>query len=469
MNKLVSSISNVNKAKKTTTTNGMKARVSTANSNLDLFFKIGGSRGTNILPDFINAYAENQEHALKIAMWSRDIREGAGERQTYLDIIKYLEAVNVSDAMVLVKKVSELGRFKDLFSIDYENIDLQNLAFEIVKNAIFNENNALAAKWTPRKGDLANKFRKYLGLTPKEYRQTLKDYSHTLEQKMSSNLWNEIEYSHVPSVAMSRNKKAFLKHDEDRFNSYKTKLQKGETKVNAGAIYPYDILKSLNVGGDKVVAQAQWEALPNFLDDKKILAMLDMSGSMMQDIGTSNITARDIASSIGIYIADKTQGAFKNITMTFSESPEFVNLKGDLLNKHKQVTKCNALNTDLEAAFGYLLEFSMLNNVPSEDMPEYLLIVSDMQFDDSSIRGKSVSALKMIESKYLKSGYKMPKIVFWNLVAHENVPSKFNKDGVALISGFSPSIMKSVLSAKDFNPLDVMLETINKERYSIER
>jgi hypothetical protein len=75
--------------------------------------------------------------------------------------------------------------------------------------------------------------------------------------------------------------------------------------------------------------------------------------------------------------------------------------------------------------------------------------------------------MQMIARKYADAGYSMPNIVFWNLNAHDNVPAKFNENGVALVSGFSPAIVKGVLAADldDFTPEAIMLKTIMSERY----
>jgi hypothetical protein len=78
------------------------------------------------------------------------------------------------------------------------------------------------------------------------------------------------------------------------------------------------------------------------------------------------------------------------------------------------------------------------------------------------------SAMEMIERKYKDSGYNVPGIVFWNLNARSgNVPVKQDKKGVALVSGFSPAIMKSILGAEDLDPVNVMLATINSPRYAV--
>ena len=98
-------------------------------------------------------------------------------------------------------------------------------------------------------------------------------------------------------------------------------------------------------------------------------------------------------------------------------------------------------------------------------MPKMLLILSDMQFNQC-VRHDD-SAMEMIERKYRDAGYEMPAVVFWNLNSNDNVPVKSDKSGVALVSGFSPSIMTSLLSAdpQEFTPEGMMMKTIMADRY----
>lgn len=90
-----------------------------------------------------------------------------------------------------------------------------------------------------------------------------------------------------------------------------------------------------------------------------------------------------------------------------------------------------------------------------------------MQFDQC-VTGARDTAMQMIERKYEQAGYKVPNIVFWNLVARgNNIPVDYRKDGTALVSGFSPSLMTSILGAKKFTPETIMLEAIMKDRYNL--
>ena len=96
-------------------------------------------------------------------------------------------------------------------------------------------------------------------------------------------------------------------------------------------------------------------------------------------------------------------------------------------------------------------------------MPTTILIMSDMEFDAAT---DDFTAFEMIENKFHNAGYKMPKIIFWNLVSgNKNFPVQKNQKGAGLISGFSPSILKSILIGKGSDPIEIMLNALNSSRY----
>jgi len=448
------------------TANGMKARKSTANACVDLFYNIGASRGKNIIPAFTAAYVENPVIAGRIALWSRDVRGGAGERKIFRDVLLELTKNDTDRARSLMAKVPELGRWDDLLVLI--GTDLESSAFEMIKNAL-DAKNGLCAKWMPRQGDVAVKLRNFLGYTPKRYRKTLVELTKVVEQQMCAKEWDKITYDHVPSVAASRYQKAFTKHDPEGYQKYRDGLATGETKVNASTLYPYDVIKSLRMGDEKV-SLAQWEALPNYVGDANILPMVDVSGSMHCPAGGSGSKSGtmciDVALSLGLYLADKNKGKFKNTFLTFSHQPQLLHLKGNLVQKMYQMDGSDwGMSTNLHAAFNKVLSVAVENNVPQSEMPETILILSDMQFNQCT--NYDDSAMEMIARKYTDKGYELPKIVFWNLNAsYGNVPVKSNHPNVGLISGFSPAIMKSVLAAEDFTPEGIMMKTIMVDRYN---
>jgi hypothetical protein len=470
MNAFVTAIAN----QEARTTNGMKARKSTANKAVDLFYKIGASRGKNIVVDFTAAYVENQDVALRIAQWARDVRGGAGERQLFRDILVHLEKHNPDAALALLKKVPEVGRWDDIFV--FSTPALKSAAYTMLGDAL-RAQNGLAAKWTPRKGKIAAEIRAFFGMTPKQYRKSLVAMTRVVETQMCSGDWDNINFSHVPSVAARNYKKAFGRHTP-KFAEYVAALVKGTpgVKVNANAIFPHDVLKGvINTYGSTLNkteldhVTAQWDALPNYVGDASILPLVDVSGSMSCPAGKSGaVTCMDVAVSLGLYLADKNKGAFKDTFLTFSTKSELLTLKGDIVQKINQMVKSKwDMSTNLHSAFNKILDVAVKGAVPQSDMPAMVLILSDMQFDQC-VRNDD-SAMQMIERKFEAAGYTVPKVVFWNLNAGDNVPVKSDKSGAALVSGFSPAIMASLLGAdvEQFTPEGIMLKTVMVDRYKL--
>lgn len=458
------------------TDNGMKARKSTANACVDLFYKAGASRGKNIVGDFVAALVENEDIALRIALWLRDARGGAGERELFRQVLKYLET-NRPELLTekLLLAVPELGRWDDL--LVFETVTFKTAVFSLIRKAL-DSGNGLCAKWMPRKGVLANQLRNAFGWSPKFYRKRLVELTKVVETQMCAKQWDAINFSHVPSLASARYKKAFNRNT-GKYAEYVMSLVKGdnpEVKVNAGAVFPYDVLKGLissySRSYDKVETDLiikQWEALPNFVGDANILPLVDVSGSMTTNVGGSkSLNCLEVAVSLGLYLADKNSGAFKDTFLTFSGNPELLNLKGNVVQKITQMSKSKwEMNTDLVKAMSKILEVAVTGGVSQEDMPKMLLILSDMQFDECAKFDDS--AMEMIKRQFTSAGYEVPLIVFWNLNSHDNVPVKHNAKGVALVSGFSPSIVKAVLAAnmEDFTPEAIMLKTVMQDKYAL--
>lgn len=462
----------------TFTTNGMVAYASSGNALTDLFSKIGASRGKNIIPDFVAAFVEDSALATRIALWARDVRGGAGERKIFRDILQHLETASPDTLEKIFAKIPELGRWDDLFVFNTKQF--KDMAFSMVRDALLN-NDGLCAKWCPReksaKKQIASELRTFLGWTPKFYRKRISELTKVVEQQMCANQWDDINFSHVPSLAHSRLKKAFGRHTS-KYGEYVAALTRGDTsvKINAGAVFPYDVLKGVSNWNwrhdftktelDAIIAQ--WNALPNFVGDAKILPLVDVSGSMTQQVGkNSAVTCMDVAVSLGLYLSDKNTGPFNGTFLTFSSAPKLIHLEGNIVQKVQQMVGSEwGMSTNLEAALRKILTVAIQGNVPQEEMPEFLLILSDMQFN-ACVKNAYSSALDMVRSEYASAGYTMPNVVFWNLNSHDNTPAKCNEEGVALVSGFSPAITKAVLEAdrNQFTPMGIMMKTIMNPRY----
>jgi len=264
-------------------------------------------------------------------------------------------------------------------------------------------------------------------------------------------------------------KNAFNEHNPAGFADFLKKVESGEVKINAGAIYPYEILRSIVKQTNEIGIKSldlQWKAMPNFLEgnEHKGLVIADTSGSM------SGLPLL-VSISLAIYFAERNVGPFKDVFLTFSNSPEFHTIVGNnLKEKYDSLDQGGwDQNTNLQLAFDLILSTAVKNKVPAKDMPTVLYIVSDMEFD-SACGDNAYTNYETIKNKYENAGYKLPTIVFWNVNStNNNNPVTVDDKGTVLVSGCSPSILTSILGNKEIekiDPLMVMLNKLNEERYN---
>lgn len=344
-----------------------------------------------------------------------------------------------------------------------------------LQHIIMNAQNC--AKWMPRKGASAAKIRNLFRMSPKMYRKTLVNATKVVETQMCAKDWENIRYEHVPSVAMARYTKAFGRNSTQTYPAYVAALQSGEVKAKAAALFPYDVVRTVK-NGDATVADAQWKELPDFIDsDAKLLPIIDVSGSMCTQV-SGKTSAMDIAVSLGIYLAERNKSVFKDMFVTFHTHPKFVKIRpGSIQQKITQVENADwGGSTDLQAAFNLLLQTAVSNSVPAEDMPTYLFIVSDMEFNMATGRygywnhpSKQDTNFSQIDKKYQAAGYVRPNVIFWNVAARaKNIQVEFDQNKTAMISGFSPSIVRPVLNAEAITPRKIMEMAVMNPRYDVD-
>lgn len=447
----------------TRTTNGMPAFKSTGDAHLDLFSKIGDARKLDISGVFAKAMRENQEIAMRTLLWARDVRGGAGERQTFRTLAGSLVRYDAEGIEGFMRVIPEVGRWDDLFI--YFGTKYEKEALFIIEAGLAAQD-GLCAKWMPRQGPIAAKIRNHLDLTPKQYRKMLVGMTNVVESQMCSRQWDAIEYPKVPSKAIGQYSKAFGRHDPIGFTAFKQRANAGEVKVNAGAVFPCDVVSLLN--RDAQLAEAQWKNLPDYTEgsDERLMCVVDVSGSMSSPAGQGSVTCMDVAISLGIYTSQRMNGIFKDSFITFTDKPTVVKATGSLSDRVRAAKQHVGYSTNLEGVFDAVLKTAVQYNLPEDQMPTKIVILSDMQFN-AQIRDFNASVMQMIKRKYEKAGYKMPALVYWNIGAakYGNSPFTVNEMGACIVSGFSPSILTAILGG-EVDSRSVMLKAIGKERYN---
>lgn len=469
-------------SKWTKTENGADAKNTTDSTLLDMFATIGSMRTRSegeIIKKFELAFQEDPLGAMRCLFYARDIRGGLGERRVFRVLLTYIAEKHKNELEKNLRLVPEFGRFDDFYYL--VGTPLEDRMWECVKKQLSldiinmqdNEPCSLLAKWLKKADASSPNTRKTgiytakkLGMSVYDYKRLcvkLRRYIDVVEQRMSANGWNTINYPAVPSRAMMNYRKAFARHDEERFNEYLNKVQSGEQKINSATLYPYDIVeKILYRHEDSKVLEAQWDNLPDYVDgDMNAVVMADVSGSMY---------GRPLATSVGLalYFAERNKGAYHNLFMTFSGEPQFVEVKGDTITEKVNFIS-NAswgYNTDLEAALLKILDVAVENDCSQEEMPKSLIIVSDMEIDIATGQKRRENFYDYVNRLYAEKGYKVPNVVFWNVDSrHDVFLADKSRKGVQLVSGQSASTFKNLIGCVDKTPVEMMYSVLNGERY----
>ena len=488
------------KANIKSTENGARTYESSGSHCLDLFATIGALRKADdeeINSRFVRAYFENPDLAMKILFFARDIRGGLGERRVFRVALNWLAKNEPESVIKNLKYIAEFGRYDDLLSLMETPCEYEMIMFikhQLEKDLDAAENGdavSLLAKWLPSVNTsnidtkrFGKKLAKSLGLSEKEYRKALSLLRSRI-QIIENNLREKdytFDYEKQPSNALLKYKEAFLRYDNERYSAFIADVCAGKKKLNAANIAPYELVKQYianrSIWGikddsfldilsseQKSVINATWDSIPDYCNGENALAVIDTSGSMYSSL--YQVPPASVALSLGIYLAERNKGCFKNHFIMFSKRPQLIELKGEtFIDKLRYAVSFNEIaNTNLESVFDLILGAALEHNAAQEELPAKLIIVSDMEFD-SCVDNASAVNLENANAKFKAAGYKLPQVVFWNVASrNRQQPVRQNEAGVALVSGVTPRIF-SMVAGDLISPYELMMETLGNKRYN---
>ena len=466
----------------TITENSALTLKSTGSECLDLFATIGALRNSEpeeIATRFLRAFAENPTLALRTAFYARDIRGGLGERKAFRVILGWLAQNSPSSVVKNIALIPEYGRYDDLLSL--LETPCASSALSLIKTQLqtdtASETPSLLAKWlpsinasNPQTRQLAKKIAASLGMSLKSYRQTLsalRKRISIIENYLRTKDYS-FDYSKQPSKAMLKYRQAFSRNDNDRYQKFLQDVAQGKATLHTGTLAPYEIIMPIFTNGmmsddERNALNTTWNAQEDFTGGKNALAVVDGSGSMY---GGTVIYPIAVAEALGIYFAERNKGEFRNHFITFSQTPQLVEIKGsDIVEKVNYCAIYNEVaNTNIQAVFELILNTAVKHNIPQNEMPESLYIISDMEFDYCT-EDSSMTNFEYAKQLFAEKGYTLPQVVFWNVDSrNQQQPVSRNEQGVILVSGVSPRIF-AMLQNGNLSPESYMLEVLNSERY----
>ena len=489
---------------------------STLNFNLDMFAYSSRDPKQDYEKNknrFKNALIENDKTALANLLYTLDIRNGKGERALFKSYFYTLIEMNKDCAIQILPYIPELGRWDYVF--EGIGTEIEENVYELIRAYLmmdiknYNENKpvSLLAKWLPsikthnKKNYFAVKLAKKLNLTEKEYRKILsklRDSLNIVEKHITNKEYEKIEYISVPSKAMVKYKNLFFTKDEVRFKEFIEELKDSkkakydnlfmndfakmylDNLMKIGINYFYErtikeacrllfnnfFLKDLeensqillqNFKNEKNLINTMWKKQSKIEFDKNVLVIADTSGSMEG-------TPFETAISLAIYISQNNKSEeWRNkfiifssdcIEYSYDKDAEFT----DIIDNIPLIAE----NTNIDKVFKKILNDSIEKNLPQLDE---VIIISDMEFDMVQDK-KDMSNFKHWKSEFAKYNYELPKIIFWNVARNvESFPVTKLDYGTCLVSGYSKNILKSIIDIENFDPIDIMLKTLEKKNY----
>lgn len=482
------------------TENGANGFRSSGSELVDLNFKVGARHGNVDATDiakFDRAIGQDPAAAARWLFMLRDVREGMGERLSFEILFSHLWEKDMETARKLITLIPEYGRWKDMIDLMdlTEDKELESLVIEIIgrqlredmENSVSGKPISLLAKWMPSvnsSGKARAKARKIcnaLEVTFAAYRKAIAVLRRKLdvtEVKTCGNRWDEIDYGKVSSNANLRYAKAFDRHDGERRRQYLNDLSEGKAKMNAKNLFPYEIYTEyIGLEREDPSLEAMWKNLKDIGDIGSTMVVVDGSFSMRTLVGQGWTSAIDVSRSMGIYFAERCKGEYKDKVIEFAHNPQFIDLSGcgSLFEKQSEIEShcANHGNTNIEMVFDIILDTALRNGIPQEEIPERVLIISDMEFDRAArmdwlphetAMSRLNTLFEEISKRWEDNGYRMPGLSFWNVSSRSNtIPVGMNECGATLISGFSPNAIRIAMSGQ--SPIEALMSAIESKRY----
>lgn len=487
------------------TENGQPSYSTTGNKFVDLFVMcVRNADLSTLIPLFKECFLSDETLSIAILLHLRDARNGKGEKDLSYALLIWLRKYFPRYYISNLEEMINMGYYKDLVKIAgivyvkslpflYEEngkeeiLEIQILAELLSRDIdVLREKNTrltLVGKWVPSEKTffdsrengrlahrLAHSLAKIRGYDDEEnhtilcrYRKSVSDIRKRLkivEAKMSQKDWDSIEYDQVPGKAHLRYRDAFLRHSQQRYEEYLDQVRSGEKSIHTNTLQPHEIVGNVmkDSSPDATLEEMWNDMIDNYTDSinnpfEDTLAIVDVSGSMTG-------TPMEVSIALGLFVATLTTGKWKRKCITFSQKPQLFTIKGkDLFSKVKSLKGMDwGANTDLIKVFELLIEKYNEGYHPLKT----LFIFTDMQFDNAChVKIKSIYTL--IQEMFEDFNYPSPNIIFWNLRGgNSSFPTMIEHKNVALLSGFSPTLLKEFMNDPDDiniqNLLDKILE-----------
>lgn len=478
------------------TENGAPSHSSTMDARLDLFVKTVRDVQDECLLELVDrSWEVDPLDTLKILFNWRDCRGGKGDYRGFLvamvHILKKGEEGAGAWFLANFKAIPEYGSWLDLVKLWHmvdevakgeimacirEQVEEDAKILTDVENSGEKKSISLLAKWMPtegckwdRGGEKAEgrgpsfvaefcKFKIKKAFYRKELLTPMRAHLKLVETRLCAKQFDQIDYESVPSVAMKKYRKAFLRNDKAGFEDYLAQVTKGTKTIKAGQVYPHDLVRHyLGGGAFDAVIEEQWKAIKASVDEcgafEGAVCVCDVSSSM-------DGTPLQVCIALGL-LGLSPGGCGREQVITFDSHPVLHKISS-AESLEEQVRVLSQIpwggNTNFEKTMDLVLTLEGVKRV---------FVFSDMQFDQAFCSGgRAASHFDLARAKFETAGRPMPEIVFWNLRGNtSDFPVTTDDRGVVMLAGYSPALLGALTSGSELSPLTMMLGIIRGARY----
>ncbi|KAK3269300.1 hypothetical protein CYMTET_22254 [Cymbomonas tetramitiformis] len=497
------------------TEKGAPSHSTTTSACVDVFFKfVRDLPEENVHSMCEAAWNESPKDLLKLILYTRDCEEGKGEKLLAYQALVWLH--NAHGALLprllplLASDEVHFGYWKDLLTVTLEvkkasgwnrealraspvfqkvvELFAERLTSDLELLGSDESRVSLCGKWAPtpkchhdKRAGFVDAIAKRMFPGEHAYRSKYSKALHQLRQRaevpelcFSEKRFGELDFERMPGLCLKRHRKAFERNCPEHWAKYTEALAAGKADIKVKMLYPYEIVQPyLSASGTATVddvVEAQWRKkveevrASGALAARRIMPICDVSGSMTCD------DLRPLLNSIslGLLIAEVADGPLASHVFTFDTTPKLVHIDGEtLLARAQQVLGMGwGGATNFAETFRACLAFMKQNKVAVEEAPEVFLCISDMQFDAAAGSSWGQTNFDHIAGLYREAGYPMPTLWFWNVRGSTpDFPVLADQPGVAMVSGYSPSVLKLLLEGSEPTPYLVMRQALASPRY----
>jgi hypothetical protein len=495
MNMFVSSLTKMN----TVTQNGALSNSSTGDSILDYFAKCGSYRNRPqalVNADMASIFGTDNSLALRCVLYNRmitrkpvgveveEVQKGMGNKDEFIKSLVWLELNRPELLYNNIHLIPIISRWSDLWYDSqvtklnhYVNTDY---VYPLVLSAMADKTkSALLAKYLPKlrstsntKNDRHRRINTWVrgllvagGISERDYRKfksSPENTAHQFQRLMCSGKWDKLNFNHIPGKALMKfvKGKAITKHGLT--DSYTKWIQSKPVAKFTG--YPYELYKSASVYGRTLVQKYTYDAqfkglvelaqksVPEEILNGGVLCALDTSGSMTSGYGMKDFAPIDVCIGLGLYFSSLLKGEFSDTVVMFDSTSRILKLNGGFCDRVDQIkTQATAWgSTNFDSVIEEIIRVRKQNpNIPVEDFPKYLLVVSDMQFNP--VAGNAETNYQSATRKLAAVGLPPMNFIWWNCngAYGGDQPSTINDAGTTLISGFDGAILTTLLGGQE--------------------